>query len=335
MSSNVLFSAIKNEAPFILEWLAFHRAIGFEQIFICSNDSDDGTTELLDALAQAGEITHFKNSVQPGERPQRLAANRFRLAGLPMKGDWSIWLDADEFLNIHVGDGRVEDLVKVVGDRTGILIPWRLFGDAGSVGIPDRMISDVFVRAASPDRADLVEVKTFFRMDDCIAGFGKKTLHRPLLLGQQKDVLSRFISGTGHPLDAEDKIHQRWARGGDTGRTNLSPAKEISWEIAQINHYSVRNESMMKLKAMRGRGYGPYQLDASNDRHTSDFYVRMNRNECIDRTILRHAEAVNREIQRLMAIQSVREAHGEGLRRTAAVLERLADEEQRARVAAR
>ena len=46
----VLFSAMKNEAPFVLEWVAYHKVIGFDEIVIAFNDCDDGTAELLRAL---------------------------------------------------------------------------------------------------------------------------------------------------------------------------------------------------------------------------------------------------------------------------------------------
>ena len=33
---------MRNEAPFILEWIAYHRAIGFDDFLIYSNDCSDG-----------------------------------------------------------------------------------------------------------------------------------------------------------------------------------------------------------------------------------------------------------------------------------------------------
>ncbi|HSF91360.1 MAG TPA: glycosyltransferase family 2 protein, partial [Paracoccaceae bacterium] len=68
---------MKNEGPFIPEWVAYHRAIGFTDIIICSNDSTDGTTELLDALDAGGYIKHFKNEVPKGFSAQELAGKRF------------------------------------------------------------------------------------------------------------------------------------------------------------------------------------------------------------------------------------------------------------------
>ena len=39
---------MKNEGPYILEWLAYHRIVGFEDFLIYTNDCEDGTTEILE-----------------------------------------------------------------------------------------------------------------------------------------------------------------------------------------------------------------------------------------------------------------------------------------------
>ncbi len=48
---------MRNEGPYILEWLAHHRAIGVRDALIYSNDCDDGSDALLDLLAGAGMAT--------------------------------------------------------------------------------------------------------------------------------------------------------------------------------------------------------------------------------------------------------------------------------------
>lgn len=47
-----IVSTMKNEGPFILEWIAHHRAIGVDDFLIYTNDCTDGTDRLLDALAR-------------------------------------------------------------------------------------------------------------------------------------------------------------------------------------------------------------------------------------------------------------------------------------------
>ncbi len=54
-------TVMRNEAPFILEWLAYHRLIGVSDFLIYSNDCDDGTDVMLDHLQSMGLVTHLNN----------------------------------------------------------------------------------------------------------------------------------------------------------------------------------------------------------------------------------------------------------------------------------
>ena len=51
----------KNEGAFLLEWIAYHKLIGFTDIVILSNDCEDGSAIMLDHLSKPGEITHVRN----------------------------------------------------------------------------------------------------------------------------------------------------------------------------------------------------------------------------------------------------------------------------------
>ena len=48
-----IITTMKNEGPFILEWLAYHRAIGVDDFLIYTNDCTDGTDTMLDLLESA------------------------------------------------------------------------------------------------------------------------------------------------------------------------------------------------------------------------------------------------------------------------------------------
>jgi cellulose synthase/poly-beta-1,6-N-acetylglucosamine synthase-like glycosyltransferase len=111
----VLFSAMKNEAPFVLEWIAYHKVIGFDKIIIVSNDCADNTDGLLAALSRSGEIHHVSQQVPDGKTPQGSAVELVNTSGIVQDGDWCIFLDADEFLNIAAGNGTVSDLIERIG----------------------------------------------------------------------------------------------------------------------------------------------------------------------------------------------------------------------------
>jgi len=44
-SGNVLVGCMKNEAPYIAEWIAYHYAIGVDTFLIYANDCSGGTSE--------------------------------------------------------------------------------------------------------------------------------------------------------------------------------------------------------------------------------------------------------------------------------------------------
>ena len=50
MDRFVIVTPMKNEGPFILEWVAHNLAIGADEIAIFSNDCTDGSDALLDRL---------------------------------------------------------------------------------------------------------------------------------------------------------------------------------------------------------------------------------------------------------------------------------------------
>ncbi len=52
---------MRNEGSFLLDWLAHHRACGFGDFLVFSNDCTDGTDAMLDRLAAMGWLTHVRN----------------------------------------------------------------------------------------------------------------------------------------------------------------------------------------------------------------------------------------------------------------------------------
>lgn len=318
----VLFSAMKNEAPFILEWVAYHRAIGFDRIVVCSNPSSDGTNELLDALAEAGALHHMQVDVAWLRSPQACAAEAFvRDEGL-RDGDWYLWLDADEFLNIHVGGGRIDDLVTALGDAQGILLNWRIFGSNGHARFPGRFVSRDFMGASAADFEPNLEVKTLFRKSDAVAGLAQVGINRPLLTGKGP---AAFLNGRGAPLDQTDVRHRRWQGGKDFARTNRVSAAEFGWSLAQVNHYVVRTPEFFALKRLRGRGWAVGQVGDKNRRHTPEFFVAHDRNDATDDTILRWADGVTAAMNELRTHPAVANALELVAQRVATELARIAE----------
>jgi hypothetical protein len=69
----LLVATMRDEGPFILEWVAYHLATGFTDVVICSNGCIDESPALLDRLQELGLITHLVNDCGPADKPQLAA----------------------------------------------------------------------------------------------------------------------------------------------------------------------------------------------------------------------------------------------------------------------
>lgn len=77
MPTSGLVSCMRNEAPFLLEWVAYHSMLGFDRIFVYTNACTDGTDMMLERLQQMGVLTHMHNPMSEGLGPQESAMQHF------------------------------------------------------------------------------------------------------------------------------------------------------------------------------------------------------------------------------------------------------------------
>ncbi len=275
----VLIASFRNEAPFVLEFVAHHKVLGFDHIAIASNDCTDGTAEILDALDAMGIISHVPCKPPPNITPLNFAWAEIRRT-LPIdSADWLMIMDADELLNIHVGNGRISDLIEVQEPGTDlVLVNWACFGTSGHERWANEPSSLRFThRMRTLNGAGLV--KSLIRRPDLW-----KTLssHHPFGFKGPGPVRIGFAGGVW----VEDVASEAVAFG--TYR-NVKP-QVGSFRIAQINHYATRTEDSFDLR--RARGAGAQLPGKANQRHNAEYFQRMSGGTFLDDSIFRYADAV-------------------------------------------
>lgn len=97
--NSCIIATVRNEGVYLPEWIAYHKALGFDEIYLYSNNNDDGSDLLLDILDRNGVIKHIKNEILSECRPQ-IKAYCHALSILPDILDfrWCAILDVDEFI---------------------------------------------------------------------------------------------------------------------------------------------------------------------------------------------------------------------------------------------
>ncbi len=133
---------VRNEGAFLLEWIAHHRAVGFTDFLVFSNNCQDGTDRILERLQEMGHLAHVVNDGPYDKRGIQFTA--LKAAGkhkLVKHADWILPMDVDEFVNIHTGDGTLTDLISALPDATAVTLTWRLFGNGDTIRYSDRPVT--------------------------------------------------------------------------------------------------------------------------------------------------------------------------------------------------
>lgn len=309
-----LISAMRNEGTDVLEWVAWHRVIGFDRIVIWTNDCSDGSDLLLDALADLGWITHHRHTPGTGISAQGNVATLAHREPMVASSDWLMWLDADEFLNVHHGAGRLPDLLDVVGPADGIALNWRLFGDNGHDNSPPGLVTETFTQASLARYRLNRTVKTLHRMDDRVSSL---FIHRPVWHDDPQAPIN-LLAGSGGRLGREFLYYTK---------ENGNPQEMVErgafgWSIAQINHYAVKALERVAVKQIRGDGlYANW-----TSRFDLRYLRRFNKNDETDISAYRHLAAVKAEMTSALSSPSVRRAHDACASRFRAILQQVASQ---------
>ncbi len=282
-------TAMRNEGPFVLDWVAHHRAIGVTDFLVYSNDCDDGTDRLLDTMSPAG-VHHVRHSVAKGSvQWQALKAAKDH----PVYGsvDWAASLDCDEFINLR----DHADLPALVADwpaADAIAMNWRFFGHSGHLQFEDVPTTDRFTQAAPLDLlfpAASRFCKTLYQTD--AKAFARPGIHRPK---QRPGKTAHWVDGCGRSLPED------WAVSDD--RIVLAPEDPKAWAV-RINHYSLRSAEDFMVKRARGL---PNRKSKPVD---ATYWAERNFNSVADTSIQRFAPAVAAERSALLELPGLAEAH--------------------------
>lgn len=278
-ATHILISSLKDEGPYILEWVAHHRVLGFDRICVASNDCSDGSERLLDALHKAGYVTHVPNVVPAGEIPQHAGYAAIRAKAGIDATDWLMMLDVDEFLNVHVGAHRVGDLTGLAGDADVIALNGMCFTNDPEVNWRPGPICPRFPhRLAVGHRANFA-LKSLTRDP---ARFGG--IHNHSMVGYKGAWPLKVLRGDGG-IQVLEKGIPLWKS------LRHDPIRPVSHAIAQYNHYPIKTWDAFMLRRARGRG-AVAAASTEPERHSEAYFRERSVTEGSDRTIARYETEV-------------------------------------------
>lgn len=279
----VLISPMRNEGPNILEWLAWHRAVGFTDILIATNDCSDGSDILLKHLEQRGLVTHIEHHPKVGKFALASAFTTAKKHPLVMHADWVMIMDADEFLVVHVGDHTIQTLLGENGqDCLGMAIHWKCFGDSAQAHWRDAMVRETFTGCGESDDKENMRFKSIFREPSMFGGFKSHAPHDfHGIWGRE----NRWADSNGRKLNMIRLIGDDRQRSTKRGR--------ITHSAAQINHYVIKSQECLLERREK------WKSSDRNERYSEEFLSRYNKNHKQDFSAIQNTARFNEEYQNL------------------------------------
>ncbi len=224
-------ATVKNEGAYLVEWVAHQRAVGFEHVFLYTNDNTDDSGPLLTALSRTDFVTVIYNQVSRHIPPQGKAyEHSLHLLRDLRRYEWVAYLDADEFL-VPAGryDFHLLPLLTALqqrdpaGDVAALAVNWQFFGSNGQVRRTEGLLLERFQHSQP---SPLVK---------CMVRLSRVTAMRQVHVPEPLDALT--VNSAFEPVRAQDGLVPPPAQPG-----------------IQLNHYYGRSFEEFCLKQARGRG---------------------------------------------------------------------------------
>jgi len=215
---------IRDEAPYLTEWLAYHHALGVQHFFIYDNGSTDELHEVLRPWLNHGLVTLMHWPLPGGQIDAYGHALRFFGPSV----DWLAYFDIDEFV-VPLVDDDIPSLLARWPDAADVRIRRVDFGFSGHRTPPDGLIIEAYTEVADVFRRDPTKpprVKTILQP----RGISAVGIHTAT-------VADAPLSADGRPVPTET-------------------VGKACREYAQLNHYYTRSFEEFEAKRFRGSATG-------------------------------------------------------------------------------
>jgi hypothetical protein len=252
----VVCACARWESPYIVEWINYYRAIGFDHIFLyCNDDSPD---ELLYKVMPYTQGDHpfvtFRFGHQQGTQREmylHFIWNDIR------RTKYVSFFDIDEFLKLPANFTIGKFMEGFEKDISGVVFNWLVFGPNGyEENAPDRILDNYFMR-----ESNIHSHTKFICSSDILRSgpYGDSFWHNHKMNSQ------KFVNSIGESMENFYKnvsgVHYYV---NDSNKSN----KIISSGI--IHHYPFRTKKSFQERVSRGLGGQFANQNMWGDMYNSD-----------------------------------------------------------------
>lgn len=164
----VICAIIKDERPYIKEWVEYHLNLGFDHIYLYEDYGSDSHADIVEeysnvTLKRLGKDVPIKDYYNT--KTQVALYNWFlNKCKQECIADWVLYTDIDEFLTFE-DDYNLKRLCEEFKDETGVWLGWRFYTANGHISKPKGGVVENYTEEASPeevsDKYGKIMIKSF------------------------------------------------------------------------------------------------------------------------------------------------------------------------------
>lgn len=247
---------LKDEAPYLIEWLEFHQIVGVERFYLYDNGSSDHAKDLVESYIQSGVVVWHEWLLKQGQLP----AYKHCLQNYQEEMEWVAFIDLDEFL-FPTEEDNLRKVLEDYRDYPGVVVNWLIFGSSGHQVKPEGLQIENFTKRAVDEWEPNKHIKSIVQPKTAIL---PQEPHSFLYLDNQLAV-----------TENKESLFGPWS-------------VTHSVKRLRINHYTTRSLQEYKEKINRGI--------ADFDRLRVWAFEAYDRNEVEDLTIQRFAPQLKQAV---------------------------------------
>lgn len=272
---NYTIAVVFKDEPYLLEWIEYHRLIGFEHFIMFDNSTFmlKENQRLLEPYIKAGIITY--EVFQTVNTKIQGTAIRSIIRKYKHLSYWCAFIDLDEFIFIpsykQIGDILADYDKPEIG---GLAIFWVFFGSSGYKETPEGLNIEKFIYRSKFNFNRNFIYKTISKLE-----YVKPLKHNHFhVYSDNKYAVNENFQPTPN-YKFFDKNNNKW------WKLNIKP----SHNLIRLNHYAVRSHEQFNSKMKRG-------YSAKGINYTLRYFQEFDRNEKLDISMSYYWEELNERI---------------------------------------
>ncbi len=211
---------LKDEAPYLIEWLEFHKIAGVERFYLYDNNSTDNPLDVVRPYIQSKEVVWHEWPLRPGQ----VQAYNHCLKTYRHESEWMAFIDLDEFL-VPTEQDDLKNVLDEFTEFPAVAVNWLIFGSSGYKNRPDGLQVEKFSNRGEENLDVNRHIKAIVRPEATICATNP---HNFL-----------YLSGQVAVTENKEAVE------GSFSQTH-------SVKKLRINHYMTRSLQESKEKMLRG-----------------------------------------------------------------------------------